>query len=142
VQTELDLKTGALLARNLYNTEFAGRIAFVDTNDTTRTLTGDRKEFIGRNGSLNNRPPSARPPLRQGRRRPRPLRRAAGRLRSRRTAGARNHLPPRRRPRPRRCPAPDLRFRRADAARAALEGVWAHWNRTLGRATWTPPTPP
>jgi cellobiose phosphorylase len=24
------------------------------------------------------------------------------------------------------------RFRRADAGRAALEGVWSHWNRTLG----------
>ncbi len=52
VQTEVDLKTGALLARNCYNTEFPDRIAFVDVNDSTRTLTGDRKEFLGRNGSL------------------------------------------------------------------------------------------
>ena len=52
VQTEVDLKTGALLARNYYNTEFPDRIAFLDVNDATRTLTGDRKEFIGRNGSL------------------------------------------------------------------------------------------
>ena len=52
VQTEVDLKTGALLARNYYNTEFPERIAFIDVNDGTRTLTGDRKEFIGRNGSL------------------------------------------------------------------------------------------
>ena len=54
VQTEVDLKTGALLARNYYNTEFADRIAFVDVNDPTRTFTGDRKEFLGRNGSLSN----------------------------------------------------------------------------------------
>jgi len=47
VQTEVDLKSGALLARNYYNTEFPDRIAFVDVNDVTRTLTGDRKEFSG-----------------------------------------------------------------------------------------------
>src|SRR6185295_3183544 len=52
VQTEVDLKTGALLARNHYNTEFPERIAFVDVNDPAPTLTGDRKEFIGRNGTL------------------------------------------------------------------------------------------
>ena len=52
MQTEVDLKTGALLARNHYNTEFPDRIAFIDVNDATRTLTGDRKEFLGRNGSL------------------------------------------------------------------------------------------
>jgi len=52
VQTEVDLKTGALLARNYYNTEFPDRTAFVDVNDGTRTLTGDRKEFLGRNGNL------------------------------------------------------------------------------------------
>src|SRR5476651_294000 len=52
VQTEVDLNTGALLARNDYNTEFSGRIAFIDVNDGARTLTGDRKEFIGRNGNL------------------------------------------------------------------------------------------
>ncbi|MES1167028.1 MAG: hypothetical protein ABUL68_03410, partial [Pseudomonadota bacterium] len=52
VQTEVDLRTGALLARNPYNTGFADRIAFVDVSDGTRTVTGDRKEFIGRNGTL------------------------------------------------------------------------------------------
>ena len=52
VQTEVDLKTAALMARNYYNREFADRIVFVDVNDPARTLTGDRKEFIGRNGDL------------------------------------------------------------------------------------------
>ena len=52
VRTEVDLKTGALLARNFDNTEFPDRIVFLDVNDATRTVTGDRKEFIGRNGSL------------------------------------------------------------------------------------------
>jgi len=54
VQTEMDPKTGALLARNPFNTEFAERIAFVDVGELTRTFTGDRKEFLGRNGSLSN----------------------------------------------------------------------------------------
>ena len=52
VQTEVDLKTGALLARNFYNTEFPDRIVFLDVIDPSRTLTGNRKEFLGRNGSL------------------------------------------------------------------------------------------
>src|ERR1035438_5038120 len=54
VQTEVDPKTGALLARNPFNTEFAERIAFVDVSDSRRTFTGDRREFLGRNGSLSN----------------------------------------------------------------------------------------
>jgi len=45
LQTEMDPKSGALLARNPYNSEFAERIVFLDVNDVTRTFTGDRKEF-------------------------------------------------------------------------------------------------
>ena len=142
VQTEVDLKTGALLARNHYNTEFPERIAFLDVNETTRTLTGDRKEFIGRNGSLD---------------RPAALRRA--RLSGKAGAG----LDP--------CGAlqvafelPDgqehetvfrlgvgrsaddvqklvQRFRATGASRAAMEGVWAHWNRTLGAVNVDTPDP-
>jgi cellobiose phosphorylase len=52
VQTELDLQTGALLARNSFNLEFGDRIAFLDLNEPGRTFTGDRKEFLGRNGNL------------------------------------------------------------------------------------------
>lgn len=54
VQTEIDAETGALLARNPFNTEFAERVAFVDVDDAGRTVTGDRKEFLGRNGTLAN----------------------------------------------------------------------------------------
>jgi cellobiose phosphorylase len=50
--TELDSRTGALLARNSYNTDFSSRIAFVSASDVARSHTGDRVEFIGRNGSL------------------------------------------------------------------------------------------
>ena len=52
VVTELDPNSGALFARNPYNTEFPGRIAFFDVDDKNRTLTGDRTEFLGRNGTL------------------------------------------------------------------------------------------
>ena len=52
IVTEKDATTGTLFARNTYNGEFAERVAFFDTDDTTRTTTCDRAEFIGRNGTL------------------------------------------------------------------------------------------
>ena len=52
VVTEIDASSGALFARNSYNSEFPGRVAFFDVDDISRTLTGDRTEFLGRNGSL------------------------------------------------------------------------------------------
>ncbi|HWP68935.1 MAG TPA: cyclic beta 1-2 glucan synthetase, partial [Rectinemataceae bacterium] len=57
VVTEVDGGTGAIFARNQYNTEFSGRIVFFDVAGTAgaeRTLTCDRSEFIGRNGTLEN----------------------------------------------------------------------------------------
>ncbi len=54
VITEVDPASGALCARNAYNTEFAGRTAFFDVDDATRSLTGNRTEFLGRNGTLGN----------------------------------------------------------------------------------------
>ena len=52
VITGIDQSSGALFAKNPYNNEFPGRIAFLDSNILSRTVTGDRYEFIGRNGSL------------------------------------------------------------------------------------------
>ena len=52
VITEIDPISGALFARNPYNTEFRDRTAFFDVDDTTRTVSGDRTEFLGRNGTL------------------------------------------------------------------------------------------
>jgi cellobiose phosphorylase len=54
VVTEIDPNSGALLARNAYNPEFAGQVAFFDVDEVTRTISGNRSEFIGRNGTLRN----------------------------------------------------------------------------------------
>ena len=52
--TELDAGTGAILARNPYNTEFENRVVFFDVDERTKNFTADRTEFIGRNGTLRN----------------------------------------------------------------------------------------
>ncbi|MCK9984217.1 MAG: cyclic beta-1,2-glucan synthetase [Azoarcus sp.] len=54
VSTEIDPRSGALYARNPYSMEFADRVAFFDVDDPTRNLSGDRMEFLGRNGTLRN----------------------------------------------------------------------------------------
>jgi len=133
VITELDPASGALLARNGYSMDFDGRVAFFDTDDTTRTLCGDRTEFIGRNGTLRNpaamtrtglsgRVGAALDPcaaiqvpfdLADGQEREIIFRLGAGRDAS--DAGILVR-----------------RFRGSYAARGALEGVWQYWNRTLG----------
>ena len=142
VQTEVDLKTGALLARNYYNTEFPDRIVFLDVNEPARTLSGDRREFIGRNGSLaqpaamkrarlSGRAGAGLDPcgalqvafdLADGDERETSFRLGVGRG-------------------PAEVQALILRFRRADAGHAALEGVWAYWNRTLGAVNVDTPDP-
>ena len=142
VQTEVDLKTGALLARNYYNTEFPDRTVFLDVNDAARTLTGDRKEFIGRNGSLSQPAALKRTrlsgkvgagldpcgavqvafTLQDGQERETSFRLGVGRN----TADVQNLI---------------RRFRRADAGRVALEGVWEYWNRILGTVNVDTPDP-
>ncbi len=54
VVTEIEPKSGAILARNAYNTEFPDRVAFFDVDDPLRSVSGDRSEFLGRNGALGN----------------------------------------------------------------------------------------
>jgi cellobiose phosphorylase len=51
VVTTVDPSSGMLWARNPYNVEFPNCVAFLDANEPQRTVTGDRVEFLGRNGS-------------------------------------------------------------------------------------------
>ncbi len=52
VVTEVDGAEGAVYARNPYNSEFSDWVAFFDADGPTRTVSGDRTEFIGRNRTL------------------------------------------------------------------------------------------
>ncbi|MEY4544075.1 MAG: hypothetical protein RL685_270 [Pseudomonadota bacterium] len=133
VVSEVDPRTGALFARNAYNSEFSSRVAFLDASEGARSVSGDRLELLGRNGN------AAKPAF---------IRRAQ--LSGRVGAG----LDP--------CLALQVvvelpsgqerevafifgsgrdlvdartlvqRFRGTGPARAALESVWAYWSRTLG----------
>jgi cyclic beta-1,2-glucan synthetase len=52
VVTELHESTGAVLARNAYNTEFKDRVAFWHATEASRSITCDRGDFVGRNRTL------------------------------------------------------------------------------------------
>jgi cyclic beta-1,2-glucan synthetase len=54
VSTEIDPVTGAMFARNPWRTEFRNRVAFADLAGRQMSWTGDRKEFLGRNGTLDH----------------------------------------------------------------------------------------
>ena len=50
--TRIDPATGAVFASNPWNPAFAARVAFLDMSGRQSNWTCDRREFIGRNGSL------------------------------------------------------------------------------------------
>ena len=52
IQTEIDSASGALLARNPYHPEMSGQVAFLQVLAADRSFTGDRTEFVGRNGDV------------------------------------------------------------------------------------------
>ncbi|HMG23586.1 MAG TPA: glycosyl hydrolase family 65 protein, partial [Kofleriaceae bacterium] len=142
VVTELDAKTGGMFARNAYNSEFASRVAFLDCSEDDRTITGDRLEVLGRNGSparpacmtrarLSGRVGAGLDPcfamrvaieLADGEEREIAFTFGSGRD----LADARKLV---------------QRFRGTESARIALEAVWAHWNRTLGAVHVQTPDP-
>lgn len=133
VITEIDPRSGALFARNPYNTEFSGRIVFMDVNDPSRSFTGDRTEFLGRNGTPSRPAAMARVrlsgrvgaaidpcaamqvhfPLAEGQEREIVFTLGAGRD----LDDARSLV---------------QRFKGSEPARGALEDVWRYWNRALG----------
>jgi cyclic beta-1,2-glucan synthetase len=133
VVTEVEARSGALLARNAYSAEFAERVAFFDVDDPARSVSGDRSEFVGRNGELRN--PAALARLRLSGKVGASLdpcgalqvqfdladgeaREVVFRLGVGRNAADAAHLV--------------QRFRGSAAAHGALEKVRAHWQHTLG----------
>ena len=133
VITEIDPISSALFARNRFNTEFADRVAFFYVDNEARTVSCDRKEFLGRNGTLRN--PAAMIRLQLSGKAGAALDPCAAvqvpfeladgqeceiifKLGVGRDGGdARNLV---------------QRFRGSTAARRELEAVWQYWNHTLG----------
>jgi cellobiose phosphorylase len=133
LNTSTDMSTGAIYAVNPYNPEFAGRVAFLQTDDQVKSFTCDRAEFLGRNGSLKS--PAAMLRSRLSGKKGVALdpcaalqvsfEIAAGqehqvifRLGSGRDQEDTNNL--------------IRRFRGGGPAYSALEGVWQYWSHTLG----------
>jgi cyclic beta-1,2-glucan synthetase len=54
VTTEWDEDAGSLLARNYYHPDYPSRVAFVGMSPRPIHHTGDRTEFLGRNGSADD----------------------------------------------------------------------------------------
>ncbi len=142
VITEKDGKTGALLARNPFSIEFGGRVAFFDVDDTTRTFTCDRTEFIGRNRTLAAPAAMARARL-SGRTGPAldpcaalqvtlALEPGGERELTFRLGAGRDSDDAR---------ALVVRFRGATAARSALDEVRRQWQQTLGAVRIETPDP-
>ncbi|HMM47285.1 MAG TPA: glucoamylase family protein [Thiobacillaceae bacterium] len=142
VVTEADPQTGALFARNAYGRACANRVVFAHVSERERSISGNRTEFIGRNGSL-ARPAAMRRKRLSGRTGAgfdpcaaiqTRIELAAGQEREitfifgagRDTGEARYFV---------------QRLGGRASARQALEAVWEHWNRTLGAVAVDTPDP-
>jgi cellobiose phosphorylase len=142
VVTDVDPGTGALFARNPYSMEFSDRVAFLDTDDRSGSVTGDRTEFLGRNGTMGNPAAMTRERL-------------SGKLGATLDPCAAIQVPIELYPGQEReiifrlgvgrniDDAANLvhRHRGSQAARNALEAVWQYWNHTLGAVQVETPDP-
>ncbi|MDT8311372.1 MAG: glucoamylase family protein [Methylophaga sp.] len=54
IVTETEPLNGAIFGRNAYSREYSDQVMFVHSSAQKQTMTGNRREFIGRNGSLAN----------------------------------------------------------------------------------------
>jgi cellobiose phosphorylase len=133
VVTESDPKSGAIIASNVFSHEFEDRVAFVNCSETTRSHTGDRSEFLGRNGNPIN--PSAMRKVRLSGRVgagydpcaaiQAPVTLIDGEERTITfTMGATRGM--------NEAISLAQRFRTVESAHRAIEGVWDFWSRTLG----------
>ncbi len=142
IVTEIDLQSGAVFAHNPYNAEFGNRVAFFNVDHATRTVSADRTEFIGRNGTLafpaamnrtrlSGRVGAALDPcaaihvafdLEHGEEREMIFTLGTGRDADDAKSIAR-------------------RFRDSATARQSLEGVWRYWRHTLGAVQVETPDP-
>jgi cyclic beta-1,2-glucan synthetase len=61
VVTKIDAETGAMFSQNPWSIEFGRRIAFADLAGRQVSWTGDRTEFLGRNGTLDQPAALVRP---------------------------------------------------------------------------------
>jgi cellobiose phosphorylase len=142
IVTDTDLYSGALFARNAYGRECANRVVFAQVSERNRSVSGNRTEFIGRNGSL-DQPAAMRRKRLSGRTGAAldpcaaiqaPLELAPGEEReivflfgaAANGDEARQYI---------------QRFGGRAGARQALETVWEHWNHILGAVHVDTPDP-
>ncbi|MBX5226258.1 glycosyl transferase [Rhizobium sp. NLR9b] len=52
IECEIDGESGAIVARNLWDSGFSGKLAFIASSAPPRSFTCDRREFLGINGSV------------------------------------------------------------------------------------------
>jgi len=142
VTTETDSDLAAIFARNSYSTEFAARVAFFGVSDTSCTMSGDRTEFLGRNGTLSSPAAMTRPQL-SGKIGAGLDPCAAIRVKLDLHAGEEREIVFTLGTGRNLDEARNLahRFRSSAAARGALEVVWEYWSRTLGAVHFETPDP-
>lgn len=52
IVTEIEPQSGGILARNRFSIDFSGLVGFFQSSEVSRSVTCDRGEFVGRNGTL------------------------------------------------------------------------------------------